>query len=49
MRIVSRDFQEANFAGRERISTAESDCAVYVVPTDEDRMIARHARAVLGA
>ena len=41
--------QEANFAGRERISTAESDCAVYVVPTDEDRMIARHAREVLGA
>jgi acetate kinase len=30
------------------VSTADSRCVVRVVPTDEDRMIARHARAVLG-
>ena len=40
---------EANLAGRERISTAESPCAVYAVRTDEDRMIARHARELLEA
>jgi len=39
---------EANLAARERISTPESACAVYVLQTDEDRMIARHAREVVG-
>ena len=40
--------QEANFAGKERFSTTESECGAYVVRTDEDRMIARHTREVLG-
>jgi acetate kinase len=38
---------DANQAGRERISTSDSECAVYVVRTDEDRMIARHAHELL--
>jgi acetate kinase len=38
---------DANLAGSERISTAESSCSVYVVRTDEDRMIARHAHQLL--
>jgi acetate kinase len=38
---------EANRAGRTTISTAGSPCAVYVVRTDEDRIIARHAHEVL--
>ncbi len=38
----------ANAAGRSRISAAGSTCAAWVVPTDEDRVIARHARALLG-
>ena len=37
-----------NAAGRSRISAAGSMCAAWVVPTDEDRVIARHARALLG-
>jgi acetate kinase len=32
-----------------RISTAASRLAVWVIPTDEERMIARHTRAVLDA
>jgi acetate kinase len=38
----------ANLAGRERISAADSACGVFVIRTDEDRMIARHARELLG-
>ena len=40
---------DANLAGQERISARDSPCAVYAVRTDEDRMIARHARALLQA
>jgi acetate kinase len=32
-----------------RISTAGSRMAAYVIPTDENLMIARHARALLGS
>jgi acetate kinase len=38
---------EANLAGCERISAAESGCTVFAIRTDEDRMIARHASALL--
>ena len=38
---------DANVAGRDRISTAESPCSAYVVRTDEDRIIARHAHELL--
>jgi acetate kinase len=38
---------EANRAGADRISTAESACTVRVVPTDEDLMIARHTRRLI--
>ncbi|MBS0638325.1 MAG: acetate/propionate family kinase [Acetobacteraceae bacterium] len=37
----------ANEAGRHRISAAGSPVSVWVIPTDEERMIARHTRAVL--
>ena len=37
----------ANASGRSLISAAGSTCAVWVVPTDEDRVIARHARTLL--
>ncbi len=37
-----------NTGGERIISTAESRCAVHVVRTDEERMIARHTRRVLG-
>ena len=39
----------ANAAHGPRISTAGSAIACWVVPTDEERMIARHTRALLGA
>ncbi|MFQ3623076.1 MAG: acetate/propionate family kinase [Acetobacteraceae bacterium] len=38
----------ANEAGGPRISTAASGVAVWVIPTDEERMIARHCRHVAG-
>jgi acetate kinase len=37
----------ANSAGRPRISTASSSVAAWVVPTDEELIIARHTRRVL--
>ncbi|MCG2594293.1 acetate/propionate family kinase [Ramlibacter sp. XY19] len=39
---------EANLAGGPRISTAASKVAVWVVPTDEETMIARHTARVAG-
>jgi len=39
----------ANAAGHACISTPGSRCAVYVVPTDEELMIARHTERVLDA
>jgi acetate kinase len=39
----------ANEAGKARISQAESAVAVYVVPTDEELMIARHTVSLLSA
>lgn len=36
-----------NAAGRDRISADGSRISVWVIPTDEERMIARHTRAVL--
>lgn len=38
----------ANAGGHGRISAAGSSCAAWVVPTDEDRIIARHTRTLLG-
>jgi len=44
------EFDEAaNAAGRQRISTAASRVAAYVIPTDEELMIAQHTRRLLGA
>jgi acetate kinase len=37
----------ANDEGRTRISSDRSSVPVYVVPTDENRMVAQHARRVL--
>jgi acetate kinase len=37
----------ANAAGKPRISSDTSRVALYVVPTDEELMIARHTLAVL--
>ena len=39
----------ANARGQGRISTAASAAAAWVVPTDEEAVIARHTHAVLGA
>ena len=39
--------EAANSAHRERISTSASRVAAYVIKTDENLMIARHARAVV--
>jgi acetate kinase len=39
--------EAANRAGGPRISTPGSPVAVYAIPTDEERMIARHTLAVL--
>jgi acetate kinase len=39
---------EANQAASERISAAGSRCTVLAIRTDEDRMIARHVRELLG-
>jgi acetate kinase len=39
----------ANDAGGPRISTAASKVSAWVIPTDEELMIARHTREVIGA
>ncbi len=39
----------ANASHRTRITTADSDVPAYVIPTNEELMIARHTRALLGA
>jgi acetate kinase len=39
--------ETANAEGRQRISTDESRVAVWVIPTNEELMIARHTRRVL--
>jgi acetate kinase len=41
--------QAANVAGSQRISSAESSVRVYVVPTDEELMIARQTLALIGS
>jgi acetate kinase len=41
--------EAANRAHARRISSAESRIAVYVIRTDENRMIARHVRSVIGS
>jgi acetate kinase len=38
---------QANTAGGPRISTASSRVSAFVVPTNEELMIARHTRALL--
>jgi acetate kinase len=38
----------ANAAGGPRISVAKARVSVWVIPTDEERMIARHTRELLG-
>ena len=40
--------EPANQSGGPRISTAASKTAAWVVPTNEELMIARHTRRVLG-
>lgn len=40
---------DANARNERRISAADSKVSVWVLPTDEERMIARHTRALLGA
>ena len=40
--------EESNAAGGPRLSRAESRVSAWVVPTDEEAMIARHTRSVLG-
>jgi len=40
---------EANAAGRGLISTPESRVQVWVIPTDEEAMIARHTLAMIPA
>ena len=39
----------ANAAGASLISTPDSRLAIYIVPTDEELMIARHTVALLSA
>jgi acetate kinase len=39
----------ANATNGPRISVAESRVSAWVIPTDEELMIARHTRAVLAA
>jgi acetate kinase len=39
--------EEANAAGRARISTADSAVSAWVIPTDEERMIAIHTLRTL--
>ena len=40
--------EAANLGRASRITTARSRLPAYVVPTDEELMIARHVRALLG-
>jgi acetate kinase len=40
--------EERNLSGRGRISTAASRLQAWIVPTDEERMIAQHTAAMLG-
>ena len=40
---------EANHVGATRISTPESRVALFVMPTDEELMIARHTLALIGS
>lgn len=40
--------EAANARGADVVSTAGSRCAVRIVPADEERVIARHTRRVLG-
>jgi len=40
--------EAANRAGGPRLSTASSRVATWVIPTDEEMVIARHCRSVLG-
>lgn len=48
-RWLGLELDEArNRAGSGRISTASSTMSAWVIPTDEERMIARHTVAVLG-
>ena len=39
--------QAANAAGGPRISTAESAVSAWVIPTDEEKMIALHTQRLL--
>jgi acetate kinase len=39
----------ANASGRARISSADSRVSAWVIPTDENLMIARHTRRLLDA
>jgi acetate kinase len=41
--------ETANRAGRMRISAAASRLRVYVIPTDEEEMIAHHTLSQIGA
>jgi len=41
--------EAANARGAERISSPSSSVSVWVVPTDEERMIARHTSALVKA
>jgi acetate kinase len=41
--------QAANATKGPRISTADSKISVWVIPTDEERMIAEHTRALVQA
>jgi len=41
--------EAANSEHRTRISTPKSRVAAYVIKTDENLMIARHARALVGS
>ena len=40
--------EEANGAGQGRIDSSASSIPIWVLPTDEERVIARHTAAVLG-
>jgi acetate kinase len=40
--------ERADAAGGPRISAANVRVSAWVIPTDEERMIARHARELLG-
>ena len=41
--------EKANAAHASRVSTPESRVALYVIPTDEELMIARHTLAALSS